>query len=66
METTLFFWLGRVGGFGGFDGGADRAVDRRLFAGFDMEILFVFGVNKRIVAILASEDFVRHVFFENI
>ena len=43
-----------------FDAGTDRAVERLGFVFFGVASLFVFGVNKRALAVLASEDFVWH------
>lgn len=44
-----------------FDGGTDGAVGRLFFTVFGVFDLFVLRVNKRIVAVLAREDFVGHI-----
>jgi hypothetical protein len=50
-----------------FDTGADGAVDWFGFVLFGIDDLFVDGVDKRIIAVLADEDLVRHsLFFVNI
>ena len=44
----------------GFDTGANRAVDGGWFVFFGITSLFILGINKRTLAVLAGEDFIRH------
>lgn len=44
------------------DAGTDGAVDGFSFVFFSVNDLFVYGVDKRIIAVLTDEDLVRHGF----
>jgi len=56
----LFYWFGWSLGCASLDGGTDRAVNGSWFAFFGIFDLFVFGVHKRVLTVLADKDFVGH------
>lgn len=63
--SPLFFWLWGVLGLAHLDTGADGAVYRCEVVGawcteFLIEVLLVLGVDEWVVAVLASEDLIRH------
>ena len=62
MTTTikLLFWFGRVFLPAGLDTGTNGVVNWCRSTVLRVQFLFVFGIDKRIVAVLASKDFVRH------
>jgi len=58
--------LGIFDGFGWkfslilFNGGTNRAVKRSWFTVTEIFLLFEFGIDERIVTVLADEDFIGH------
>jgi len=61
MSAGLFFLrFGWVLGLLGLNARTDRAVERLSFVFFGVTGLFVLGVNKWTLAVLAGKDFIRH------
>lgn len=56
------FGLGWMLGFGSFDGGTNRIVNRLRSPFLEVPRMFKFGIDERFVAVLTDEDFIGHSF----